>query len=422
MKESHIKILTGLGVIAIIFVFLVQVFWIKEAFTISESQFEQTVTAALRQVAEKIAVKNKASFLHKNPVTKVNPRLYIVEVNTEIDATLLDHYLVNTFDYFNINQDVEYSIYSCEDNTMVYCNYIQKQKPQKKITLDQLPKFEGLNYYFSVSFPHYPIISLHNIPMWTITSAVLLLVVVFFLYALFVVFYQKSVTTVQKDFIRNMTHEFKTPLSTISVVQQVLSEADIHQNPVRIKKYAQIAGEEINRLNAMVEKVLHISSLEKKEFSLHKKEIEVHAIIDRILHALGHLPHEKEIQIKEHLGAENDVIEADEVHFTNVIFNIIENAIKYGHESVMLEVFSKNEKGKLILSIKDNGRGIPKKDIKRIFTKFYRVTEGDRHDVKGFGLGLFYVNQIIKAHKWTISVESDESTGSQFNIIIPQKH
>ena len=156
---------------------------------------------ALRQVAEKIAVKNKTSFLQKNPVIKVNPRYYIVEVNSEIDATLLDHYLQSTFNYFNIDQDVEYSIYSCSDNTMVYCNYIQKKKPQEKITIDELPKFENLDYYFSVSFPHYPLISMNNIPMWMITSAVLVLVTLFFIYALFVVFNQKSITNVQKEFI-----------------------------------------------------------------------------------------------------------------------------------------------------------------------------------------------------------------------------
>jgi two-component system phosphate regulon sensor histidine kinase PhoR len=419
MKGSHIKILTTLGILAIIFVFLVQIFWVRQAFSITENQFEHTVNVALRQVAEKIAVKNKTSFLHKNPVIKVNPRYYIVEVNSEIDATLLDHYLHSTFNYFNIDQDVEYSIYSCRDNTMVYCNYIQKKKPQEKITIDELPKFENLDYYFSVSFPHYPIISMNNIPMWMITSAVLVLVVLFFIYALFVVFNQKSVTQVQKEFINNMTHEFKTPISTISVIQQVLSEPEIHKNPGRIATYAKIIGDEIHRLNQQVEKVLHISTLEKKEFELHLKEINVHEIIDQILFTLSGVTFEKSVHFHKHTDAEKFRIMADEVHFTNVIFNIIENGIKYSEGEANLIIKTFNTESRLFISISDKGKGISQKDIKKIFDKFYRVSQGNKHDVKGFGLGLYYVKKIIDAHKWKIKVLSETGNGSEFIINIP---
>ena len=419
MKGSHIKILTTLGILAILFVFLVQIFWVRQAFSITENQFEHTVNVALRQVAEKIAVKNKTSFLQKNPVIKVNPRYYIVEVNSEIDATLLDHYLQSTFNYFNIDQDVEYSIYSCSDNTMVYCNYIQKKKPQEKIIINELPKFENLDYYFSVSFPHYPLISMNNIPMWMITSAVLVLVTLFFIYALFVVFNQKSITNVQKEFINNMTHEFKTPISTISVIQQVLSEPDIHKNPGRITTYAKIIGDEIHRLNMQVEKVLNISTLEKKEFELHVKELNVHEIITQILYTFSKVTFEKKIHFSKELAAERHLITADEVHFTNVIFNILENGIKYSNEEANLYVKTWNENNQLFISVKDNGKGIAQKNLKKIFDKFYRVSQGNKHDVKGFGLGLYYVKQIILAHQWKIKVISEINKGSDFIIRIP---
>jgi two-component system phosphate regulon sensor histidine kinase PhoR len=419
MRGSHVRILTILGVVAISFVFIIQIFWIRQAFSITESQFEHTVTAALRQVAEKIAVKNKSTFLVKNPVIKVNPRLYIVQVNSEIDAELLDHSIIETFNYFKIDQDVEYSIYSCEDNTMVYCNYIQKKKPQQKVTIELLPKFEGLDYYFSVSFPHYPLISMNNIPMWMITSIVLILVILFFVYALFVVFYQKTVTQTQKDFINNMTHEFKTPISTISIIQQVLSEPDIHLNPGRISTYATIIGDEINRLNILVEKVLHITSIEKKEFALQLKEIHVHEILHQVIKTLTQVDFNKKITFSQHLHATNDLIRADEVHLTNILYNIIENAIKYSTKEVTINVTTETLKKYLLVSIEDKGKGIPKKDIKKIFTKFYRVSQGNTHDVKGFGLGLYYVKQIIDAHKWKIKVESEEGKGTKFIIILP---
>lgn len=411
-----------MGVIAILFVFVIQVFWVRQAFMITENQFEHTVTAALRQVAEKIAVENKSAFLEKNPVIKVNPRLYIVEVNSEIDASLLDSTLIETFDYFRINQDVEYSIYSCQDNTMVYCNYIQKQKPQQKVTIDVLPKFEGLDYYFSVSFPHYPLVSMNNIPMWGITSVVLIFVILFFVYALFVVFYQRSVTKVQKEFINNMTHELKTPIATISVIQQVFAEPGIEKNPDRIKKYAKIAGEEINRLNNLVEKVLNISLLEKKEFTLNVQALSSHEIIQRISETFQHTDIDKKLFITTQLKASNDTVLADEVHFTNVLFNIIENAIKYSGEEACITISTRNENQQLYISVQDKGKGITPKEIKKIFDKFYRVSQGNTHNVKGFGLGLYYVRQIIRAHKWNILVDSTESDGTTFTIRIPQKN
>ncbi|MBK7637904.1 MAG: hypothetical protein IPJ13_29205 [Saprospiraceae bacterium] len=254
MKDNHIRFLTVFGITAIIAIFVIQIYWVKQAFNITEGQFEHNVTVALRQVAEKIAIKNKTNFSFKNPVIKINPRHYVVEVRSEIDAALLDHYLKTTFDYFNINQDVEYGIYGCETNEMVYCNYIQKNKPQQEITLIELPKFEGLDYYFTVTFPHFAIVSLNNMPMWIVTSIVLIIVVLFILYALFIVFTQKSITGVQRDFINNMTHEFKTPISTISVIQQVISDPEIVKTPQRLNTYTKIIGDEIGRLNEQVEK------------------------------------------------------------------------------------------------------------------------------------------------------------------------
>jgi two-component system phosphate regulon sensor histidine kinase PhoR len=418
LNINYIKWLTIFGVFAIISIFLVQIFWVRQAFTISESQFEQSVNGALRRVAENIAIDTKTDFQQNNPVIKINPRQYIVNVNSEIDAELLDHYLTNALDYFHIDQDVEYSIYSCYDKTMVYCNYIQKKKPQKEFSTPELPKFEGVDYYFSVSFPHYPIVSLNNIPMWMITSAVLILVVLFFMFALFVVFTQKSVTQVQRDFINNMTHEFKTPISTISVIQQVISDPEIVKTPQRLATYTQIIGDEIRRLNDQVEKVLNITRLEKKHFDLHLEEIEVHEVIQQVIFNIQNTDFEKPIKITQSLEAKNQIIKADKVHFTNVICNIIENAIKYSKDDAEINIKTCNSDQKILIAISDKGEGIDKKNLKKIFDKFYRVPKGAIHNVKGFGLGLYYVKKVVDAHKWTINVVSTPNEGSEFKIQI----
>lgn len=344
----------------------------------------------------------------------------MVEVKSDIDASLLDHYLTTTFDYFNIDQDIEYGIYGCQSKEMVYCNYIQKNKPQKEVTVTSLPKFEGVDYYFTVTFPHYAIVSLNNIPMWMVTSLVFVIVVLFILYALFVVSSQKTVSKVQREFINNMTHEFKTPISTISVIQQAISDPEIIHAPQRLSTYTQIIGDEIKRLNEQVEKVLHISRLEKNQVEMNNEDVNVHAVIEKAVFSLTHMDFDKEIVIKQHLEAKNFKIYADRIHFTNVICNIIENGIKYSPVRAEIDIYTENAGNELVISIKDRGEGMAKKEIKKVFDKFYRIPKGDIHNVKGFGLGLFYVKQICDAHKWKLKLESEPEKGSSFTIMIKQ--
>ncbi len=423
MRKYHIRYLTVFGFLTIIGIFGIQIFWVREAFTISESQFEHNVTVALRQVAEKIAVKNKTQFLHKNPVIKVNPRLYAVQVNSEIDANLLEYFINATFDYFNITQDVDYSIYSCQSGELVYCNYIQRQKPRSTTKSPDLPIFNDLDHYFTVSFPNYPIVSLNNIPMWTITSVILILVILFIIYALYIIFNQNSISKVQRDFINNMTHEFKTPIATISVIQQVISDPDIVHHPQRLSTYNQIIGEEISRLNDQVEKVLQISKLEKKQFELQLEDLDSHEIIEQSIFNFEHVNHDKTVVFGKSLKADHPIIYADHVHFTNVINNIIENAIKYSGQVVHINVSTQHVTNhKLLITISDDGQGIEKKFIKKIFEKFYRITKDNTHNVKGFGLGLFYVKQIAQAHQWDLEVVSAPQQGTVFKISIPQKN
>ncbi len=397
---------------------MVQIYWVKQAFTISESQFDQSVNIALRRVAENIASQNKTDFQLNNPVIKINSRQYIVNVNSEIDASLLDHYLGAAIDYYNIDQDVEYSIYSCHDKAMVYCNYIQKKKPLTTFSNQNLPKFDGVDYYFSVSFPHYPIVTLNNMPMWIVTSGVLLLVVLFFMFALFVVFAQKSTSQIQRDFINNMTHEFKTPISTISIIQQVIVDPEIFKTPQRLTTYAQIIGDEIGRLNAQVEKVLSITKLEKQEFELNKVQTDVHEIIRQVVFNLNETDFDGALQFTEHLYAVHHHVNVDVVHFTNVLCNIIENGIKYSGNTANITITTQNIDDKLRLNISDQGEGIDRKYVRKIFEKFFRIPKGDVHNVKGFGLGLYYVKKIADAHKWKVSVESAPDKGTTFSLLI----
>ena len=397
---------------------VIQIFWVRAALEINESQFDQRVHTALRQVAERVAVKNKQQFLHRNPVIRVDENNYVVNINSEIDAEQLEHYLITTFDYYNIRQDIDYGIYDCASSTMLYCNYISKEV--KNVAHPDLPKFENIDYYFTVRFPHKAIMSMNNIPMWVITSVILMVVLFFFFYALYVVFNQRSITKMQRDFINNMTHEFKTPIATISVIQQILAQ-DLNIDKERKSKYVDIVGTEILRLNDQVEKVLSITKIESNTLILNLEEISLHELLHRIIQ--NWMPRESGDSRKliSTLDANDDIISADLLHLTNVITNIIDNAVKYSALGKDVFIHSYNSHKALHLSIRDQGIGLNRKDAARIFDKFFRVSTDNIHNTKGFGLGLFYVKKIIEAHLWKIKVVSEPGKGSEFEIIIPVK-
>jgi two-component system, OmpR family, phosphate regulon sensor histidine kinase PhoR len=420
MHKRHILYFTIFGVIAIMSIFVVQIFWVKEAVDISHSQFDQTVNIALRDIAEKISSQKKSVLHNKSPVKKINSTFYIVQMNSDIDPKVLDYYIRTVFDYFNINEDVEYGIYSCYSDQLVYCNYIQKNKPLQ-VNLDpQLPKEKGLDYYFTVSFPHYKIVSLHNVPMWVATSIILFIAVLFFIYSLFIVYRQRDITQVQKDFINNMTHEFKTPISTISIIQQVISEPSIVNTPDRLQKYAGIIGVEASRLNELVEKVLNITRIEKGQFELTREVVHINDLIKSIAEqSAARYSLEFNALVDYNCAALQDVGSIDIIHFSNIIFNLVDNGIKYGGKPPEIHISTRNIGSKIIVEITDNGIGFEKKESNKIFDKFYRIPTGNIHNVKGFGLGLYYVKKIIDAHKFNIFVSSKVNQGTTFSIEMP---
>jgi two-component system, OmpR family, phosphate regulon sensor histidine kinase PhoR len=420
VKNKQVLFLTIFGSIIIMAMMVVQIFWIKGALNISAKQFEENVTVALRQVAERMAYDNKSMLKNYNPVKKINDNYYIVQLNGAIDATALDHYLSTAFNYYNLSQDVEYSIYDCSSNDLVYCNYIQyKKNSDVGATTSAQPKFSGLDYYFTVSFPHLSIMSMHNVPMWVITSILLALAMLFFIYALYVVFKQHSISILQKDFINNMTHEFKTPISTIGVIQQVIADPKITEDPQRLSTYANIIGEEISRLDQQVERVLHIAKFEKGQSSLNKEELDLCNIVDTQVKSIQ--AKNTTLDITFTIEGEARLIKADRLHFTNILHNLIDNAIKYGGKPLVINIALQFDSKNTTLAVSDNGIGISPKDQKKVFDKFYRVPTGDIHNVKGFGLGLYYVASVVDRHNWKIRVHSALQKGTKIIITIPNQ-
>jgi two-component system, OmpR family, phosphate regulon sensor histidine kinase PhoR len=251
-----------------------------------------------------------------------------------------------------------------------------------------------------------------------IFTIVLLIVSVFTIYT---VFRQKKLTEMKNDFINNMTHEFKTPISTISLAAQMLKDPAVAKSPAMFQHISGVINDETKRLRFQVEKVLQMSMFERKVATLKMKEINANELIYGVINTFTLKVEKYGGKITSDLGAEDDAVFVDDMHFTNVIFNIMDNAVKYKkpETDLLLDVHTWNEGGKFCVSIADNGIGIKKESIKKVFDKFYRVHTGNLHDVKGFGLGLAYVKKIIEAQKGTIKLESEPGEGSKFIIVLP---
>jgi two-component system phosphate regulon sensor histidine kinase PhoR len=247
----------------------------------------------------------------------------------------------------------------------------------------------------------------------------LFIVILFFGYTLFVIFKQRRLSEVQKNFINNLTHEFKTPIASIDLSAKVLADPRIIDHPKRLSEYSRIIGEQTQRLSSQVEKVLQMASLERKQLELESKEIELNNFVQKSIDDFKTSQNGNEYRIFFHNQGGPYLTNADPLHFSNVIFNILDNAMKYCDEVPEINVSLRQDKRHLKLEFADNGIGIAREFRKKIFSRFFRIPTGDIHNVKGFGLGLDYVRKIIERHKWEIEVSDNSPKGSIFTITIP---
>jgi two-component system phosphate regulon sensor histidine kinase PhoR len=340
-----------------------------------------------------------------------------------IDFKSLDHYLKSELKNFGIDIEYHFTVIDKNGNEAYRCpDYTAKGSEQSYNTIlfvnDPPAKMSILKVHFPTK-QDYIYDSIDFIVPSTVFIAVLLIV---FIFTIYIVFRQKRLTEMKNDFINNMTHEFKTPISTISLAAQMLQDPGVSKSPQMFQHISGVINDETKRLRFQVEKVLQMSMFDKQRSStLKMKEIDINEMITGVINTFDLKVKRYNGEIQSTLEATNPFVFADEMHITNVIFNLMDNAVKYRkpEENLLLTLSTWNEAGKLMIAIQDNGIGIKKEDIKKIFHRFYRVHTGNLHDVKGFGLGLAYVKKIVTDHKGTIRAESDAGKGTKFIIALP---
>ncbi len=346
-----------------------------------------------------------------------------LRVEERIDPEIVRLLLEGEFQRMNISTEMSFGVVSQMNGVLLK----EKDASDKKLLespykIKMFPgEFSMYPNYLSVYFPREKGFLLQSLSGVLAISILFIGTIIFvFWYSLNVILKQKKLAIVKNDFINNMTHELKTPISTISLACEVLKDKDIPKSEERLGHYVDVINEENKRLGVLVENVLQSAVWDRPDFKLNKTELDVHEIILGVASRFDVQVDAREGLIDVDFGAIDPFVEADKVHFTNAISNLVDNAIKYSTDKPLIKISTKNVESGIAISVTDSGIGIGKEEQKKIFEKLYRVHTGNLHDVKGFGLGLSYVKAIVDQHQGEIQVKSQLGEGSTFILFIPK--
>ena len=444
MKRFRINAVIILGVLSLSSILLVQLLWVRKTIEIQSTstaiqqksdslnlkEFSEQTSLALRNVLNIISSAIEDSSDQYGAIKQLNVNQFKVDIIQELDPYYLETLLKKALYNQNIHEDFTFGIYDCFTNQLTFSKLYKFTDDSlytlvnnNIIGLDSARlKLKNDGHYFTVFFPNVQ----NKLPQntvflspWIYISTIVFLVLIFFGFSLATIIKQKRLSEVITDFINNMTHELKTPIATISLSSEMIMRLETDDDLEKAKKYAGIIFKENKRLETQVERVLNISTLDTENTTLNKKSLDFHELLVEVKDTFdfNQLANGGKILIEN--NASVFTIQADPIHITNVVYNLLDNAVKYCTTKPFISITTKNERNYLVIEIKDNGIGIRKEDLKMIFDKFYRVSTGNIHDIKGFGLGLFYVKLIINEHNGSIDVKSKIGEGSVFTIKLP---
>jgi two-component system phosphate regulon sensor histidine kinase PhoR len=341
-------------------------------------------------------------------------------IQERVSKEILQKLIKKELEEYGVKTKFEFGIYSNGLATKIKSDEFTYDK-EATYSIPVFTDNEGNEKYkLLVTFPHKKKFLLSELVSITVLSIIFTLIILLaYTSALNQLIRQRQISEIKTDFINNMTHEFKTPIATINLALDAIKNPKIIDDKEKVFKYLQMIRDENKRMHAQVENVLRISKLEKKELNIEKESSDVEEVINDAIEHVNLILEDRGGNVTTHFDATRTTVLINEVHFTNVIVNILENAIKYSPAIPEIEVFTENVKDMILIKVKDNGLGMSKIAQKRVFEKFYREHTGDLHNVKGHGLGLAYVKRIVEDHNGQVYVESEKGKGSTFIIKIP---
>lgn len=376
-----------------------------------QEQFKQRYDYQ-RQLVDNVIAKDNVIYklIQRSSTEPITEKINFKSLNANIKDELKSNGIEIPFQFELVDYN-DKPIYKQENYSEPDKNALYKQILYPNDPIDKLNSLW-------VSFPTKKDYLLSEISLLVPAFVFTLILLITFIISIYLIFRQKRLSEMKSDFMNNMTHELKTPVSTISLAAQMLKDPGIMKSPDIFNHISSVINDETKRLSFQVEKVLQMSLFEKQQATLKFKELDVNDIIVNIANTFQLKVEKFGGSIDIDLEADDTLVNADEMHFTNVVFNLLDNALKYRREDIPLELMIRtwNQNNKIYISVEDNGIGIKKEDAKKVFERFYRVSTGNRHDVKGFGLGLAYVKKIVDDHKGSIKVESELGQGTKFII------
>lgn len=421
MKKKTILIIIFITSISLSGILLTQIYWVSTSFKLKEEQFDNSVRIALKSVINQLLL-NKNDTIFQQKLLALSCRKDKLSIDDYIEATLLDSLIAYELNCMDINSKYFYGVYSKYNNKFVLGKYTNNENElvdsHYQFSLSSV--YKPGDYYLSISFTNKTHILLHRLELWLFLSILFLVILIIsFIFVILTILHQKKVSEIKADFINNMTHEFKTPIATSSLAAEMIQREEVIGNKERILKYSSIILDENCRLQNQVEQVLQVAILESGNQQFKIKKTNVHDLLEAAINSFELRIKEDNIEFETKLDAPLPFIMSDKVHLLNIFYNLIDNAIKYTPTNPKIEINTWNENNSIVISFKDNGIGISKEHQQHIFKNLYRVPTGNIHEVRGFGLGLYYVKTITDQFGGKIEIKSVPGEGSNFELIFP---
>ena len=421
IRSKTLRFVILISTVLVTIIIGVQLFWLQKVYLYEEKQFNINVSKSIRGLYDDMELVNDVSDNEQKRVENPSPDIYLLRIDCGPNLDSLWLNLKAEFTDFDVYTDCKAAIYSMEKNAYTVEEYIDL--PDSYHASDKetkIPLYKKDYSYIALFFPHRGQYILKQMLFWIASGALLLLVLIGFGASIFYLYRQKFLNETQKDFVNNFTHEFRTPLAVIKIAADVLQQDNITEKPDRLKNYAGIIVEQTSHLQAQVQRLLEIAYTDRSSLPLEKEDIDLNQLLQQAINDLHPLIEQKNAVIETSFASSDCFVSADKAYLLLAFINLIENAIKYAAAPV-ITISTYAVGTDLCVAIKDNGIGIDSEHHKKIFERFYRITQGEIHTAKGFGLGLNFVKKVIDEHGGKIEVQSELKKGSTFIVKIPRK-
>lgn len=418
LRSQTIRLLILFSTIIVAAIVVFQLIWLRKAYDKEQKEFNTSIAKAIRGFYEDVNDPVHESYNLNELITTPNEQTFFVRMDRlNINPDSVRIFLQSELEDENIFTDCYAGFYDVRQKKYILTLYLPSATSAKKESVN-MPSSQEKYDHLTLFFPHRKSYILSRMNFWITSSVILLVVLILFGGSIYYLYRQTFLNEAQKDFVNNFTHEFKTPVSVINLAAEVLTNPATASKPEKLAKYAAIVEFQGHYLQNQIERLLHHAYSESNLLHLHKKQLNIHEVIEEALNNLNALISSKNASVECNFNAMDPHIVADKGYLLIVITNLIENALKYSPDP-KITISTWSRPSEVLVSVKDNGKGIEKKYRAKIFRKFYRVPNGEQVSARGFGLGLAFVRRIVKAHDGRIQVESVPGVGSDFLISLP---